>query len=61
LKNLSERLSSADFIRVHRSYIIPVTRISHIRNRMIFIHAEDKMIELPIGRSYEDEVYKIFN
>ncbi len=61
LKNLSERLSSVDFIRVHRSYILPVNRISHIRNRMIFIHSDDKMIELPIGRSYEDEVYKIFN
>jgi len=61
LKNLSERLSSSDFIRVHRSYILPLTRISHIRNRMIFIHAEDKMIELPIGRSYEDDVHKMFS
>lgn len=61
LKNLSERLSSSDFIRVHRSYILPLNRISHIRNRMIFIHAEDKMIELPIGRSYEDDVHKMFS
>jgi DNA-binding LytR/AlgR family response regulator len=61
LKNLSERLSSTDFIRVHRSYIIPVSRISHIRNRMIYIHSDDKMIELPIGRSYEEEVHKLFN
>lgn len=61
LKNLSERLSSSDFIRVHRSYIVPVTRINHIRNRMIYIHSEDKMIELPIGRSYEEEVHKLFN
>jgi DNA-binding LytR/AlgR family response regulator len=61
LKNLSERLSHTDFIRVHRSYILPVDKISHIRNRMIFIHSDDKMIELPIGRSYEDEVFKLFN
>jgi len=60
LKNLSERLSSADFVRIHRSYIVPVNRISHIRNRMIYIHVEDRMIELPIGRSYEDDVYRIF-
>ncbi len=61
LKNLSERLASTDFIRIHRSYIVPVGRISHIRNRMLYIAYDDKMIELPIGRSYEDEVYKMFN
>lgn len=60
LKNLSERLSGTDFRRVHRSYIVPVSRISHIRNRMIYLHTSDKMVELPIGRSYEDEVYKMF-
>lgn len=61
LKNLSERLSGTDFRRVHRSYIVPVSRISHIRNRMIYLHTSDKMVELPIGRSYEDEVYKMFH
>jgi DNA-binding LytR/AlgR family response regulator len=61
LKNLSERLLGTDFRRVHRSYIVPVARISHIRNRMIYLHTTDKMVELPIGRSYEDEVYKMFH
>lgn len=60
LKNLSERLSGTDFRRVHRSYIVPVSRISHIRNRMIYLHTNDKMVELPIGRSYEEDVYKMF-
>jgi Response regulator of the LytR/AlgR family len=60
LKSLSERLSGSDFIRVHRSYIVPVARINFIRNRNLYIHHNDTTIELPIGKSYEDEVFKLF-
>jgi DNA-binding LytR/AlgR family response regulator len=60
LKNLLEKLSHSDFVRSHRSYIVPVKRILQIKNKMIYISHEGKMIELPIGKSYEEDVAKFF-
>lgn len=59
LKTLNDRLPDSDFIRVHRSYIVPTSKINAIRNKMIFIHNEGKPIEIPIGKSFEEDVYKI--
>lgn len=59
LKNLMDRLPETEFARVHRSYIVPKSRINAIRNKQIFIYNEGKSIEIPIGKSYEEEVYKI--
>ncbi len=56
LKEASERLPSDTFLRVHKSYIVAVIYIEHIRNKMIFINEQ----EIPIGRAYEETVLKIF-
>lgn len=61
LKVLIDRLPSAEFVRSHRSYIVPIKRISHIRNRVIHIIDNDKDIALPIGKSYEDDVMRVCN
>lgn len=61
LKMLIERLPSSDFIRAHRSYIIPIKKINYIRNKVIHISDNDKDIEIPIGKIYEDEVLKVCN
>lgn len=59
LKMLIDRLPSSEFIRAHRSYIVPIKKISYIRNRIIHIQENDKLIEIPIGKSYEDEVLSV--
>lgn len=56
---LVDRLPSNEFIRAHRSYIVPIKKINFIRNRVIHIFENDKDIEIPIGKSYEDEVLKV--
>ncbi|MGC4103227.1 LytR/AlgR family response regulator transcription factor [Ferruginibacter sp.] len=50
MKSLMEKLSSNEFIRVHRSYIVPLHRIEAVRNKTIYIGNE----EIPIGSSYEE-------
>ncbi|MFP3598517.1 LytR/AlgR family response regulator transcription factor [Chryseobacterium sp. SIMBA_029] len=55
MKNIMEKLSEKDFIRVHRSYIVPVDDIKTIVNRNI--HIGDFII--PIGETYKDDVMKI--
>lgn len=51
LKNLEISLPE-DFIRVHRSYIIPSSKVDELEGNMLVIG--DKKI--PIGRSYKKEV-----
>ena len=54
LKSIEESLPSNRFIRVHRSYIVPINRIKTLDGNQVQIG--DKLI--PIGRSYKDEVLK---
>lgn len=56
MKTMLEKLPAADFIRVHRSFIIPLNRIEQIRNKVITVASQ----EIPIGGSYEENVLKLF-
>lgn len=57
MKNIMEKLSDKDFVRVHRSYIVPVNNIKTIVNRNI--HIGDFII--PIGETYKEDVMRIVN
>jgi two-component system, LytTR family, response regulator LytT len=57
MKSILEKLSEKDFIRVHRSYIVPVSNIKTLVNRNI--HIGDFII--PIGETYKDAVMAIVN
>ena len=58
MKNLEERLSSHDFMRIHKSYIINLKHISEIsRNRMRLDNGKD----IPIGDSYRDRLNEYVN
>ncbi len=52
LKSIEESLPSDKFIRVHRSYIVPIDKIKTLDGNQVLIG--DKLI--PIGRSYKEEV-----
>ncbi|MEQ6122045.1 response regulator transcription factor [Reichenbachiella sp. MALMAid0571] len=57
LKHLEDTLPSGKFLRVHKSYIIPVNKVEVLEGNQLKI--KDKLI--PIGRSYKDVVHaKIF-
>lgn len=53
MKDMMEKLPPADFIRVHRSFILPLGKIEAVRGMTVFIG--DK--EFPIGRTYTDEFF----
>jgi DNA-binding LytR/AlgR family response regulator len=50
LKNLSEKLPTEEFVRVHKSYIVAISKIQSISRSRIYI--ENKII--PVGDSYKD-------
>ncbi len=51
LKNIIEKLPQQDFMRVHRSYIVPLKRIERVSKKTIFIGTH----RIPIGTNYEAE------
>jgi len=56
MKAMAEKLPAVDFMRVHRSFIVPIKRIVQVRNKVIYI--SDK--EIPIGGNYEEAFFKVF-
>jgi DNA-binding LytR/AlgR family response regulator len=56
LKNLEESLPAKKFLRVHKSYIVPIDKVKALEGNMLDIGVK----KIPIGRSYREEVFKIF-
>ena len=54
MKAMVESLPETTFMRVHRSYIIPLSRITMVRNKTIYIGEA----QIPIGGSYEEAFFK---
>jgi len=52
MRKLKEALPEKDFMRVHRSYIVNLSKITEIsRMRIIF----DKDVYIPVGDLYKDK------
>lgn len=56
MKALLEKLPLREFMRVHRSWIVPLGRISNVRNKTLTVAGR----EIPLGASYEAEFFKAF-
>jgi DNA-binding LytR/AlgR family response regulator len=57
MKVILEKLPAENFMRVHRSFIVPIKKVESLRNKTLQLG--DKKI--PVGNSYEGEVLKHFN
>lgn len=56
MKAILEKLPANSFVRVHRSFIVPLAHIEQVRNKTIFIAGN----EIPIGNSYETSFFDQF-
>jgi DNA-binding LytR/AlgR family response regulator len=56
MKAVMEKLPQKEFVRVHRSYIIPLSKIESVRNKVIHIGER----EFSIGSSYEENFFSMF-
>jgi DNA-binding LytR/AlgR family response regulator len=57
LKNAMSKLDPKEFVRVHRSYIIPLSSIRSVRNKTITLPD----IEIPIGQKFEEEFFTVYS
>lgn len=56
MKKIMDQLPANTFVRVHRSYIIPLNKIENVRNKIITIG----MYKIPVGNKYEKEFFALF-
>jgi len=54
---MEEKLPAANFLRIHKSFIVPVNKIEAFTANTIEIHGK----ELPIGRNYKNAVLNALN
>jgi len=59
MKDIESKLSSRDFVRVHRSFIVRVDKIAAIEHPNLVIEGDGKII--PIGASYKEELLNKIN
>jgi DNA-binding LytR/AlgR family response regulator len=57
LKSIMEQLPHQEFVRVHRSYIVPIKKIESVRNKVIKIASK----EIPVGSTYAESLYHLMN
>ena len=58
MKKMEERLTSQDFMRIHKSYIISLHHISEINKSRVVLDNEK---EIPIGDSYREKLTDYVN
>ena len=59
MKDIEAKLPEADFMRVHRSFIVRIDKITAIEQPNLILENEKKII--PIGGSYKDDLAKRLN
>jgi DNA-binding LytR/AlgR family response regulator len=59
MKEIEKKLSSADFIRVHRSFIVRIDKIVAIEQQSLIIEKDKKLI--PIGGVFKDDLHSKLN
>lgn len=57
MKDMMEKLPSTDFVRVHRSFILPFSKIEAVRGTTVFIGDR----QFPIGRTYIEEFFNRYS
>jgi DNA-binding LytR/AlgR family response regulator len=61
MKSIESQLPSANFKRVHRSYIVNVKRINRIEDNSIFIKYNEGLKAIPIGKAYKEKFMNDIN
>ena len=61
MKSLEDKLPNKYFKRIHRSYILGLTKIRAIVGNTVEVLENEKIKQLPIGKNYRDELLEIVN
>jgi DNA-binding LytR/AlgR family response regulator len=56
MKSLEETLPRDRFRRVHRSYIVSLSKVAAVDGNTIEIQEKDKLKFVPVGKTYRDQL-----
>lgn len=56
MKAIEEKMPAARFSRIHRSYIVNLSKIGVIEDNSVIIETESGQKAIPIGKSYRDKL-----
>ncbi len=57
LKTITQKLPTKEFVRIHRSYIVPISKIENISKSKVKIGEK----EIPIGISYSESFFAVMD
>ncbi len=58
MKAMEKTLPKYKFLRIHRSYIVNLRKVTAIKEKNLILNFSNKTQELPIGKSYRDRLLK---
>ncbi|MGQ1786206.1 MULTISPECIES: LytR/AlgR family response regulator transcription factor [unclassified Saccharicrinis] len=61
MKAISDKMPSDKFVRVHRSFIVNLSKIKVIEDNSVVIKTESGSKVIPIGKSYKDQLMNDIN
>ncbi len=61
MKSLEDKLPVSQFKRIHRSYIVNISKINAIVGNMVEVIEKNVAKHLPVGKNYRDELLEIVN
>jgi len=61
MKAIEDKLPSVLFTRIHRSYIVNISKINMIEDNCIEVSVDSGIKSLPIGKSYKDRLMSDIN
>lgn len=61
MKSLEDKLPKGTFKRIHRSYIVNISKINAIVGNMVEVMEKTQAKHLPIGKNYREELLQIIN
>jgi DNA-binding LytR/AlgR family response regulator len=61
MKSLEDKLPSPTFRRIHRSYIVSMSKIMAIEGNMVEVMEKNIPKLLPIGKNYRDELLELID
>lgn len=61
MKSLEDKLPTAIFKRIHRSYIVNLGKIDAVMGNMVEVQEKGQVKHLPVGKNYRDELLELIN
>ena len=59
MKSLEDKMPESRFMRVHRSYIVNIEKITAINGNMIEVIEKNDTKQIPVGKNYRDELSRV--